>query len=240
MPEFILPDWPAPSNVRALSTIRQGGVSRGVYDSFNLALHVGDDPQAVAANRDLLRRSVPVTPRWLEQVHGIACVDAEGCADGVKADASFSRGGTACVVMTADCLPLLLCDEAGSIVAAAHAGWRGLAAGVIEATVAAMGVPASRLMAWLGPCIGPQAFEVGDEVRAAFTGTDEEAAAAFKAHAPGKWLCDLPWLARRRLMRLGIERISGGDACTFTDRDRFYSFRRDGATGRMASLVWLE
>jgi YfiH family protein len=135
---------------------------------------------------------------------------------------------------------LLLCEEDGSIVAAAHAGWRGLAAGVIEATVAAMAVPASRLMVWLGPCIGPRAFEVGDEVRAAFVGADDAATAAFQPHGPGKWLCDLPWLARRRLGRLGVEAVYGGDACTFTDRDRFYSFRRDGTTGRMASLVWLE
>ncbi|MDD5249896.1 MAG: peptidoglycan editing factor PgeF [Rhodocyclaceae bacterium] len=240
MLEFIVPDWPAPANVRAVSTTRGGGCSRGRYQSFNLADHVGDDAAAVAANRRLLRERLPVAPRWLRQVHGVRCVDAALCGDDVEADASFSRSGAqACAVLTADCLPLLLCDAAGTVVAAAHAGWRGLAAGVIEATAAALGRPED-LMAWLGPAIGPRAFEVGDEVRAAFVRSDVGAAAAFAAHGEGKWLCDLYALARRRLQRLGVNRVYGGDSCSFTEGERFFSYRRDGATGRMASVIYLE
>jgi YfiH family protein len=239
--EFIVPDWPAPANVRALSTTRGGGYGRGRYDSFNLAAHVGDDAATVAANRSALRERLPVVPRWLLQVHGKRCIDTDVCGDDVEADASLSRSGHhACAVLTADCLPLLLCDEAGTVVAAAHAGWRGLAAGVIEATAAAMSAPSVRLMAWLGPAIGPQAFEVGDEVRAAFLREDAGAAIAFVAHGPGKWLCDLYALARLRLARLGVERIYGGGFCTYAERERFFSYRRDGATGRMATLVWIE
>jgi hypothetical protein len=240
-PQFFVPDWPAPANVRALSTTRSGGFSAGAYAGFNLASHVGDDPLAVAANRQLLRSRLPVAPCWLNQVHGVKCVDVDTVWPGIEADAGLARNVVnACVVLTADCLPILLCDEGGSVVAAAHAGWRGLAAGVLEATVAAMQVPGGRLMAWLGPAIGPQAFEVGDEVRAAFVGADAVAAGAFVAHGKGKWLCDLYALARRRLARLGVERVFGGGQCTRANASRYYSYRRDGATGRMASMVWLE
>lgn len=241
MRNYLVPDWPAPANVRALATTRRGGHGAGPYASFNLATHVGDSAAIVAANRRLLDERLPCAPRWLTQVHGTRCVDAEAAVDGVEADASVTRSAKcACVVLTADCLPLLLCDAAGSVVAAAHAGWRGLAAGVIESTVAAMRVPGSQLLAWLGPAIGPAAFEVGEEVRAQFVAGDAGTAAAFVAQGGGKWRCDLYALARLRLARQGVTRISGGDRCTFSERERFFSYRRDGVTGRMATLVWLD
>ena len=241
MSSFILPDWPAPPGVRALSTTRKGGVSRAPWDSFNLGAHVGDDPAAVAANRARLRRELPAEPTWLTQVHGARCVDAAAATSGVEADASFTRRrGVVCAVLTADCLPVLLCDEKTAVVGIAHAGWRGLAAGVIEATVAAMGEPGTRLMAWLGPAIGPQAFEVGDEVREVFVGHDPQAADAFVASVKGKWLCDIYQLASQRLHALDIRRTTSADSCTVGDAKQFFSYRRDGATGRMASLVWLD
>ncbi len=240
MTELIVPDWPAPPGVRALATTRLGGVSRAPWSGFNLADHVGDDSAAVQANRRHLRQSLPGEPRWLDQVHGSLCVDAAAARPGTAADASFSRQrGVVCAVLTADCLPVLLCDQRATVVGIAHAGWRGLAAGVIEATVAAMGEPGAGLMAWLGPAIGPTAFEVGSEVRERFLATDAAAAEAFVATGQGKWLCDLYRLARQRLVAQGIRRITGADFCTVGDPRRFYSYRRDGTTGRMASLVWL-
>ncbi|NEX16343.1 MAG: peptidoglycan editing factor PgeF [Halochromatium sp.] len=241
---FFRPDWTAPAVVQALSTTRQGGVSSGVYASLNLASHVGDDPAAVQRNRALLyeQAQIPLEPTWLNQVHGPAVYE-HGAArpSGRDADASVAFGpGAVCAVMTADCLPILLCDQAGTVVAAAHAGWRGLAAGVIEATVQRMRRPADQLQAWLGPAIGPAQFEVGDEVRARFCALDPDAAAAFRPNAAGRWLADLPMLARQRLARLGVTSVSGGDHCTLADRDRFFSYRRDGVTGRMASLIWLQ
>lgn len=265
MNEFIVPDWPAPPGVRALATTRKGGVSRAPWHGFNLGDHVGDDPQAVAANRALLRRELPAEPVWLSQVHGTRCVDAAAATPGVEADASFTRQrGVVCAVLTADCLPVLLCDEQATVVGIAHAGWRGLAAGVIEATVAAMGEPGERLLAWLGPAIGPRAFEVGGEVREIFIAHDAQAANAFVPAAKGKWLCDIHQLARQRLQALGIDgprrgvpvtqgdrvtgprsgipgmQSTGTDFCTLRDAENFFSYRRDGVTGRMASLVWLE
>ncbi len=241
MTDFIAPGWPAPQGVRALSTTRQGGVSGAPWASFNLGEHVGDDPAAVQANRQCLRDALPAEPRWLTQVHGTRCVDAAQAAPGEQADASFTRQrGVVCAVQTADCLPVLLCDENASVVGVAHAGWRGLAAGVIESTVAAMGEPGERLMAWLGPAIGPRAFEVGGEVRDAFLAHDARAADGFVAAPGGKWLCDIYLLARQRLAAQGIRRITGADFCTVNDGERFFSYRRDGITGRMASLVWLE
>lgn len=228
---LLVPDWPAPANVKALTTTRAFG---------NLADHVDFEKSAVAARRAALRRLLPAEPRWLAQVHGSRCVAAETALPGSEADAAVARTpGTVCAVLTADCLPVLFCDEAGSVVAAAHAGWRGLAAGILEATVAAMAVPGDRLLAWLGPAIGPAAFEVGADVVAAFTTDDAGAASAFVAKADGKWLCDLPALARRRLRGMGIERVYGGGHCTFGDSARFYSYRREGVTGRMASVVWI-
>ncbi len=237
---LITPDWPAPANVRALQTTRKGGVSDSPYASFNLGSHVGDNPLAVSRNRMLLAPLLPSEPVWLNQVHGITVADAgrAGCLP--EADASVStHPGAVCVVMTADCLSILLCDEQGSVVGAAHAGWRGLCDGVIEATVSAMNVPAPTLMAWLGPAIGSTVFEVGDEVRTAFVAKQPQAAKAFVAAAEGKWMADIYQLARLRLQALGIHRIYGGDLCTYSDAERFYSYRRDGVTGRMATFIWI-
>lgn len=240
MTEFIVPDWPAPATVRALQTTRRGGVSAPPWESCNLGDHVGDEPARVAANRAVLRRQLPAEPCWLQQVHGIVAVDAATSPQNTVADAAYSRRpGVVCAAMTADCLPVLFCDRAGSVVAAAHAGWRGLVAGVLEASIAAMAVPPGELLAWLGPAIGPQVFEVGDEVRAAFVAQAEEAAAAFVAHSPGKWLADIEQLARQRLIAASVTAIYGGGWCTVNDPQRFFSYRRDGQTGRMASLVWL-
>ncbi len=248
----IIPNWPAPQNVKALQTTRTGGVSVAPYASLNLGDHVGDAPLAVARNRSLLEPLLPGEPVWLRQEHGTEVVDAASAACLPQADGCISsRAGAVCVVMTADCLPVLLCDGKGSVVGAAHAGWRGLCDGVIEKTVRAMNVPPDTLMAWLGPAIGARAFEVGEEVRAAFIARRPEAAAAF-APSPcppqpqagkgndDKWLADICALARQRLNALGIARIYGGDLCTHTDQERFFSYRRDGATGRMGTFIWLK
>jgi YfiH family protein len=219
-------------------------VSRGPYASLNLADHVGDDPGCVARNRALLsgRLGLPAQPRWLRQVHGCGVV-ALGTAGALPdADAAVTRRpGQVCAVLTADCLPLLLTDRAGTCVAAVHAGWRGLASGVIEAAVRALAVPPARLLCWLGPAIGPDRFEVGAEVRERFLAQGgARAGAAFRAAGGGKWLADLYLLAHQRLHALGLEGIFGGGFCTHRDADRFYSYRRDGVTGRMASLIWLD
>ena len=235
------PDWPAPASVRALVTTRNGGVSAGPYASLNLGLHVGDAPAAVARNRALLRDRLPAEPLWLDQVHGTAVGDAGRDTSPVRADASVAtRAGAVCIVMTADCLPVLFCNEQGTVVAAAHAGWRGLAAGVLDAALARMGEPPGCVLAWLGPAIGPRAFEVGDEVRHQFVDADALAAGAFRpTGVAGKWTADLFMLARLRLRRLGVERVYGGDVCTYFSPERFFSYRRDGITGRFASAVWL-
>lgn len=242
--DWIVPDWPAPDNVRSLVTTRHGGVSVAPYVSFNLGDHVGDDPATVSANRMRLRESLPAEPVWLKQVHGSGIVDADLAAGVPEADGSVARkAGTVCAVLTADCLPVLLCDRAGTVVGAVHAGWRGLAGGVVEAAVDAMGTDAAEILAWLGPAIGPQAFEVGEEVRQIFMAQDPAAEQAFVAiHSPGshKWLANIYLLARQRLARMGITQVFGGESCTFSDMARFYSYRRDGVTGRMAVLVWLD
>lgn len=241
MMQSFTPDWPAPKRVRALQTTRLGGFSRAPFDAFNLGSHVGDDAEAVVANRKLLGACVPSEPVWLEQVHGTNVVVAEQVSDVPHADASVSRQpGTVCVVMTADCLPVLLCDDDGTVVAAVHAGWRGLADGVIELALKAMQVDARHVMGWLGPAIGPQAFEVGDEVRALFVARNACAQKAFIPVAKGKWLADISLLARQRLQAVGVTRIFGGDICTHTDADRFFSYRRDGKTGRMGTFIWLD
>jgi polyphenol oxidase len=238
---LITPDWPAPKNVRALQTTRLGGLSSAPYDSLNLGDHVGDAPLVVARNRMLLNTLLPREPVWLKQVHGTVVANADMASCLPQADTCIARHRDAvCVVMTADCLPVLLCDQQGSVVGAAHAGWKGLAAGVIEATVQAMGVAPQNLMAWLGPAISQSAFEVGDEVRAIFVDADPKATAAFIPGQQGKWLADIYALARLRLNALGITHIYGGGYCTYSDRDRFYSYRRDGVTGRMGTFIWIE
>lgn len=249
MPHFIEPRWPAPVNVLALCTTRQWGHSVTPYASFNLAHHVGDNAEAVLANREMLAAALPpdVEFSWLEQVHGTAVLEAESRMPPPVADAQWSRRrGVACAVLTADCLPVLFCSTAGDVVAAAHAGWRGLLAGVLEATVVAMNAPADQVLAWLGPAIGPAAFEVGPEVRDAFLAAADAAdvsriGACFAPSPgrPGHWLADLYMLARTRLLALGVTRVYGGDLCTHRDHSRFFSYRRDGQTGRMASLILL-
>jgi polyphenol oxidase len=253
MAEWITPDWPAPPQVKAAATLRTGGVSKGAFESLNLGTHVGDEPAAVAENRRLLRAALglPGEPSWLNQVHGSAVVDASAAdikqsAQGsvetpATADASIARGpGGVCVVMTADCLPVIFCDRAGSRVGAAHAGWRGLAGGVLGATIDALATPPSQLLAWLGPAIEPDAFEVGDEVREAFLQISADNAAAFRANARGRWQADLYQLARNELARLGVTAVYGGGFESFADSKRFFSYRRENRTGRMATLVWLE
>lgn len=242
---FIFPDWPAPAHVHAASTTRRGGASSAPYDSFNLASHVGDAAQHVQQNRRQLREALqlPVEPAWLEQVHGVEVVEAGGSIPGA-ADASIStEPGNVCAVMTADCLPVLMCDRQGRGVAAAHAGWRGLAGGVIEATAERLcrrlACDTDALLVWLGPAIGPQAFEVGSEVRDTFIEIDTAAEQAFIAHRPGHWLADIYLLARQALQRQGIEAVYGGGRCTYSEAEDFFSFRRSPSTGRMASLIWL-
>ncbi len=242
---LICPDWPAPARVRAVATTRAGGVSRGAFATLNLGMHVGDEPEAVRENRARLVAALGLTagPLWLHQVHGTTVADAATAAPVPSADAMVAdRPGAVCVIMTADCLPVLFCNDAGSVVAAAHAGWRGLAAGVLEATVAALadrGAAAATLMAWIGPAISAPAYEVGADVRSAFLAADPAAAAGFAPNAHGRWQLDLPGLARQRLESLGVGRVFGGDLCTATDPRRYFSHRRDGACGRQATLIWL-
>lgn len=230
------------ARVRALTTSREGGVSIGPYRSLNLATHVGDEPAAVARNRALLRETLhlPAEPAWLEQVHGADVLELNGEPPPRPADAAFTRRpGIVLAVLTADCLPVVLAAADGSVVAVAHAGWRGLAAGVIPAVVRAAGIAPARLRAWLGPAIGPEVYEVGAEVRAAFVAADSRSDAAFAATRPGHWHCDLYALARRQLAAAGVTAVSGGEWCTYADAARFFSYRRDGQCGRMATLAWL-
>ncbi|MFG0670686.1 peptidoglycan editing factor PgeF [Pseudomonas fulva] len=236
---LLTPDWPAPASVRACVTTRQGGVSLPPFDTFNLGDHVGDEPAAVAQNRLRLSGEFDIQPAWLKQVHGLAVADADPSRV-VEADASWTnRPGIACTVMTADCLPVLFCDQAGTQVAAAHAGWRGLAGGVLEATLDRLNVPPAQVLVWLGPAIGPQAFEVGLEVRDAFTAVHPEAARAFvDGERPGKLMADIYALARIRLAARGVTAVYGGGLCTVSD-ERFFSYRRTPQGGRFASLVWL-
>ena len=239
--EIIQPDWPAPANVRAFTTTRNGGFSQGQWAELNLGGSCGDDPNHVKQNRALLQTPLPCEPHWLRQVHGnrVLAWD-DGFDSGLEADAIVSnQTGQVCAVLTADCLPVLFCNKAGTKVAASHAGWRGLAAGVLEATVSAMVSDPDELMAWLGPAIGPQAFEVGRDVYDTFVSLDTENASAFKSHGD-RWLADLYELAMLALARIGIEQVSGGQYCTWSEPDKFFSYRRDGVTGRMASVIWLD
>ena len=266
-------DWPAPANVHAATTLRSGGVSCGVYASLNPALHVGDEADLVKQNRQLIKASLglPGDPVWLDQIHSNRAVPAHpplggrGDSDLQQADASYTaESGVVCAVLTADCLPLLVCTVDGSQVAAIHAGWRGLLAGVIGNTITAMQIPPSPpfakggiemeltclplckrgieadFLVWLGPAIGPECFEVGAEVRDVFLEKSPAFTPAFKQHSNDKWLADIYQLARIDLAMLGIDKIYGGDFCTVTEQERFYSYRRDKQTGRMATLIWRE
>ena len=250
---WIVPQWPAPSHIMALSTTRVGGVSEQPYNSFNLASHVGDDALAVTHNRKLLQSKLPagVSVQWLNQVHGRGVIEASPVSalaasrSAPEADACWTRSaGVACAVLTADCLPILLCDREGRYVAAVHAGWRGLLAGIVEAAIAASPVAASALMAWLGPCIGEQAFEVGDEVRDAFLadahtfgGLAAASGCFVPSHRRDHWLANLGGLAKLKLIFIGIGDIYYDNDCTFTDNDIYFSYRKQGDTGRMASLI---
>ncbi len=237
---FITPNWPAPKNVHALQTNRHGGVSLAPYASLNLGTHVKDSPMHVAQNRQLLSQFLPSEPVWLNQTHSINVVDAANTTCLPDADASYAtRKNVVCVTMTADCLPILICDTAGTLVASIHAGWRGLCDGIIEATIQQLPAKPSDLMAWFGPAIGPNAFEVGPEVRAQFMVKDAQAEIAFKPNGE-KYLADIYKIATKRLNNLGVTQIYGGDLCTYADKESFFSFRRDGVTGRMATLIWLE
>ena len=239
---LIVPDWPAPPNVRAVGTTRRSaGQSQPPFDALNLGSRCGDAPLAVAANRASLGQvlGLPTSPRWLRQVHGIDVLDADAVRDDEPAaDAAITRtAGVVLAILSADCLPILLCADDGSAVAALHAGWRGLVGGVIEATIARLGVPGTRLLGWLGPAIAAPSYEVGAEVRAAFVAADARAQSAFVPTRPGHWCCDLYALARQRLSAAGVERVHGGGFDTFSDQ-RFYSYRRERETGRFATLIW--
>lgn len=236
---LIKPLWPAPARVKAIQTTRIGGVSAAPYDALNLAMHVKDRPENVARNRQLLSRYVPTEPVWMNQTHSTRVIDAAKSSCIENADASFTtQPNVVCVTMTADCLPVLLCDVAGTVVAAVHAGWRGLCDGVIEATIADMPVESAQLIAWLGPAIGPNAFEVGDEVREQFVSKNQQAEVAFVPKAD-KWLGNLYQIATQRLQSAGVNQIYGDVDCTYSNPERFFSFRRDHDTGRMATLIWI-
>ncbi len=236
--KFIYPDWPAPVNVKALTTTREGGFSKPPFDSFNLADHVNDDIEQVLKNRQLLNESLPNTPVWLSQTHTNKVVELMANTHIAESfDGSYTtQANIVCTVMTADCLPILLTDSQGSFVAAVHAGWRGLADGIIENTLANIKTDANQILAWLGPAIGPECFEVGDDMKSQFA-DDEQA--TFKVYGD-KWLCDIYALAVKRLNKLGVNKIYGGQHCTYKEDALFYSYRRDGACGRMASCIWIE
>ncbi len=232
------PDWPAPSSVRAWVTERAGG---GRYGAGNLGAHVGDEASSVAANRARLRAelALPAEPCWLTQVHGARVLDLDREAVAPADGAVTSRTGIVCAVLTADCVPVLLCDRAGRRVGVAHAGWRGLKAGVLPAAVRAMAVPAADLVAWLGPAIGPSAYEVGADVREPFVAQSAAAERRFERNGRGRWQADLFGLARDSLAAAGVGAVHGGGLCTFTAAERFFSHRREGQCGRMATLIWV-
>lgn len=242
MLNWITPMWNAPTRVKAVSTTRQGGLSLPPYEAFNLATHVGDHPETVLANRALLKQALhlPSEPCWMQQVHSTQVLAATAENLGGCADANYStQSGQVCVVMTADCLPVFFCDRAGTKVAVAHAGWRGLAAGILENTLQSLALPPEEVLVWLAPAISVKAFEVGEEVRAAFMAHDPRAADAFIFKDNTHWWADLYLLARQRLAHCGVLAVSGGEYCTFSDAALFYSYRREAVTGRMAHLIWL-
>jgi YfiH family protein len=239
---WLAAEWPAPFHVKALTTLRSGGVSLGSYATFNPAMHVGDSPKSVLANRQRLKSDLqlPSEPSWLNQIHGATVIEAADWQTPPDADACYSyEAGRVCIVMTADCLPILICDRDGTCVCAIHAGWKGLLAGIVTATIKHL--PKTELLVWLGPAIGPERFSVGAEVHEAFADKAAAFAKAFTAHsADGYWLADIYRLAALELQDLGIDRVYGGGLCTVGDPERFYSYRRDGVTGRMASLIWMD
>ena len=243
MLNFIVPHWPAPKNVFAATTTRHAGYSQTPFNTFNTANHVGDVVEAVSKNRRLLRETFSLSrePIWLNQVHGVKVVHIhQKITSPITADASFTeQAQVACVVQTADCLPILLCDRAGTVVAAIHAGWKGLSMGIIKETVKSINLPTKDLLVWLGPAIGPQAFEVGLDVFNAFTQKDNNTKAGFKAKSDGLWLADLFFLAKQQLNNLGVTNIYSSEYCTYNDKEKFFSYRREGTTGRMASLIFL-
>ncbi|HYS57042.1 MAG TPA: peptidoglycan editing factor PgeF [Burkholderiales bacterium] len=239
-PDWITPDWPAGRRVHALITTRDGGVSSGKFASLNLSMRVGDDPRRVARNRAILRACLPAEPAWVKQVHGTAVIDAARATPDAEADGVVTQStGRVCAMMVADCLPVLLSDREGKSVGIAHAGWRGLAGGIVENVVQAMGVPSRDVIAYIGPGIGARRYEVGEDVRSAFVDRDPAAARSFAPQQDGKYLVDLCALARQRLAAAGVAGIHGGGFCTASE-ERFFSFRRDQTTGRMAGLIWLE
>lgn len=249
---MLVPDWPVAANVKAVCTTRTGGVSGGTYASLNLGVHVGDALEDVQANRELLRQAIGVQPVFMQQVHGVDMTELQSSDVGrtdITADAAVTQAvGVACTVMVADCLPALICSPDGSVVAAAHAGWRGLAQGVLERTLARCAalaqLPVQEMHIWLGPCIGPTAFEVGSEVLDAYLAVDAQAIMHFAQQETGKYLANLPALARQRLARLGVQSVHGNDGsaawCTVSQVAQFYSHRRDGSSGRFAALIWRE
>jgi YfiH family protein len=240
--DFIFPHWPAPSNIKAISTTRYGGISLSPYEHLNLGDHVGDEPHVVEQNRQHLVQSakLPEQPRWLEQVHGTTVVNSQHWHKNTQADAIFSQHtGHVCTVMTADCLPILVCNQQGDTIAAIHAGWRGLAAGIIEKTLQKFSCDTSEIMVWLGPAIGPTQFEIGPEVYELFIANDPNDKEAFKIKDPQHYLADIYLLARQRLEQYNVHHIYGGDFCTVSEKERFFSYRRDGITGRMASIIWI-
>jgi polyphenol oxidase len=243
MNNFIIPNWPVPAKIKAFTTTRANGFSSAPFDSFNLAAHVGDSVEAVAQNREYLRKVLQLRhePFWLLQTHSTTVVEAENEALYLTADASYTREvNTVCAVLTADCLPLLICDQNASCVAAVHAGWKGLLGGIIEEALKALKTPGEDLLAWLGPAIGAGVYEVGEEVQEKFIAHDISAKASFRPLSKNKYLMDIYSLARQRLARQNITRVYGGEFCTLTQKDKFFSYRRDRETGRMASLIWIE
>lgn len=243
MNNFITPDWPAPAKIKAFTTTRAGGFSCAPFDGFNLAMHVGDSFENVKRNREYLREvlQLPHEPFWLSQAHSTTVVEAKRKPLNLIADASFTREiNTVCAILTADCLPLLICDQNANCVAAVHAGWKGLLGGIIEETLKALKIPGEDLLVWLGPAIGASVYEVGEEVREKFIAHDSNAEIAFHALSKDKYLMDIYSLARQRLAHQNITRVYGGEFCTLTQKDKFFSYRRDKETGRMASLIWIE
>ncbi len=242
MTNILIPDWPAPKHIKAFSTTRLNGFSQSPYDSFNLAYSVGDDIENVSLNREHLKKilNLPSDPLWLSQIHSTVIYKVDQETMPKNADGSFTTNqNKVCVVMTADCLPILLCDVSGTQIAAVHAGWRGLADGVVESALNCFNHSQEKIIAWIGPAIGPKYYEVGDDVRNKFLEINSDFNKAFQTHNQAKWLADMNLLARMRLQKAGVSAIFSENLCTFSDAERFYSYRRDGITGRMASLIWI-